>query len=116
MDERIEKAFETANYMATLSNQKRIIQEEFSQALIFYINGGTFQITMDLISYIKIVIDLNKLEDIVFIDSNNIPILVNDVQQFFNDITAQYFTACQTYIEKYNDIRIKRRIKDIVEL
>ena len=116
MDERIEKAFETANYMATLSNQKRIIQEEFAQALIFYINGGTFQITTDLISYIKTVIDLNKIKDIVFIDSNGIPVAVNDVQQFFEDVTTQYFLACQNYIEKYNNIKAKRRIKDMIEL
>ena len=31
MDERIEKAFGVANYMATLSNQRRIILEEFNQ-------------------------------------------------------------------------------------
>jgi hypothetical protein len=116
MDERIEKAFETANYMATLSNQKRIIQEEFTQQLIFYINGGTFQITTDLISYIKTVIDLDKVNDIIFIDSNGVPVLIDDVQQFFDDVTAQYFKACQNYIEKYNDIRVKRRIKDIVDL
>jgi hypothetical protein len=116
MDERIEKAFETANYMATLSNQKRIIQEEFEQQLIFYINGSTFQITPNLISYIKTVIDLGHLSDAVFVDSNNVPVLIDDVQLFFNNITTQYFSACKIYFEKYTDIRVKRKIKDIVEL
>ena len=31
MDEKLEKAFGVANYMATLSNQRRIILEEFKQ-------------------------------------------------------------------------------------
>ena len=48
MDIRIEKAFEVANYMATLSNQQRIIQEELTQQLIYYINGATFKINPEL--------------------------------------------------------------------
>jgi len=116
MDERIEKAFETANYMATLSNQKRIIQEEFTQELVFYINGSTFQITTELICYVKTLIDINRTIDVILIDSNNVPVLIDDIQQFFNDISNQYFTATQKYLEKYADIRVKRKIKDIVEL
>lgn len=38
MDERIEKAFQVANYMATLSNQRRIILEEFNQRTVHYVN------------------------------------------------------------------------------
>jgi hypothetical protein len=116
MDERIEKAFETANYMATLSNQKRIAQEEFEQQLIFYVNGSTFKITTDLISYIKTVIELGRTTDVVFIDSNNVPVLIDNVQKFLDNISSCYFTACQVYLDKYNDIRVKRKIKDIIEL
>ena len=50
MDEKLEKAFGVANYMATLSNQRRIILEEFKQQLVYYENGGTFQIDTVLIS------------------------------------------------------------------
>jgi hypothetical protein len=116
MDERIEKAFETANYMATLSNQKRIIKEEFEQELIYYINGSTFQITTALISYVSTVVASSQTAEVVFIDSNRIPVLIDNVTKFYNDITAQYTKATQTYLEKYSDIRVKRKIKDIVEL
>ena len=57
MDERIEKAFAVANYMATLSNQRRIILEEFNQKLVYYANGGTFKISPELINFTKSVID-----------------------------------------------------------
>jgi len=116
MDERIEKAFETANYMATLSNQKRIIKEEFEQQLIYYINGSTFKITTELISYVNTVIELGRPSEVVFIDTNGIPVLIDNVTKFYSDIIAQYTKATQTYLEKYSDIRVKRKIKDIVEL
>jgi hypothetical protein len=116
MDERIEKAFETANYMATLSNQKRIIKEEFDQQLVYYINGGTFQITINLISYVKTLIDLKHTTPLILVDSNNIPIAIDDIDEFLNKISNQYLSACQTYYTKYSDLRIKRKIKDIIEL
>jgi hypothetical protein len=116
MDERIEKAFETANYMATLSNQKRIIKEEFDQQLVYYVNGGTFQITTELISYVKTLIDLKHTTNLVLIDSNNIPIAIGDIDEFLNKISVQYLSACQTYYTKYSDLRIKRKIKDIIDL
>jgi beta-lactamase class D len=116
MDERIEKAFETANYMATLSNQKRIIKEEFEQALIYYINGSTFQINTALIAYVNTVVKSDQATEVVFIDTNGIPVLIDNIQKFYSDITAQYTKATRTYFEKYSDIRVKRKIKDIVEL
>ena len=60
MDERIEKAFEVANYMATLSNQRRIVLEEYNQKLVHYINGATFRITPELINLTKTILDLGS--------------------------------------------------------
>ena len=116
MDERIEKAFETANYMATLSNQRRIILEEFNQQLIYYINGAVFKIDSTLISYTKTVLDLGHTTDIVFVDSNNSPVQIQDVQEFFDTVTEQYFLALNSYSNKYTEIKKQRRIQGLIEL
>lgn len=116
MDERIEKAFHVANYMATLSNQRRIILEEFNQRVIHYINGGTFRVTPELISFTKTVLDLGHIEDVAFVDSNNFPVVVEDVQEFFNNIIAVYFQAVNEYAAKFAEIKSKRKIEDIVGL
>ena len=116
MDERIEKAFETANYMATLSNQRKIILEEFNQQLIYYINGAVFKIDSTLISYTKTVLDLGHTADIVFVDSNNSPVQIQDVQAFFDAVTEQYFLALNTYSNKYSEIKKQRRVQGLIEL
>ena len=116
MDERIEKAFAVANYMATLSNQRRIILEEFNQKVIYYSNGATFKITPDLINFTKTVLDLGHTEDVAFIDANNFPVIIPNVPQFFDDIVAKYFEAINEYAAKFADIKSKRKIADIVEL
>lgn len=116
MDIRIEKAFEVANYMATLSNQQRIIQEELTQQLIYYINGATFKINPELISFTKTIIDLGQTTDVSFIDFNNLPVLLPDVTTFYDDITAIYFESVNSYAAKYASIASKRSIKAIVDL
>lgn len=116
MDERIEKAFEVANYMATLANQRRILAEEYNQKLIYYTNGATFLITPDLITFTKTMIDLGHTVDSPFIDSNNCPVLINDVEAFFKDITDRYFQALNDYAFGYAKIKSKRKVSDIVEL
>lgn len=116
MDERIEKAFEVANYMATLSNQRRIILEEYNQKLVHYINGATFRITPELINLTKTILDLDQTTDVAFVDSNNFPIIIVDVQEFFDSIIAIYFEATNEYAAKYANLKSKRKIADIVEL
>lgn len=116
MDDRIEKAFAVANYMATLSNQRRIILEEFNQKLVYYQNGGTFKISTNLITFTKTVLDIGHDTDVQFIDENSFPILINDVQEFYNNIVETYFQAINDYAVKFADIKSKRKIGDILDL
>lgn len=116
MDERIEKAFAVANYMATLSNQRRIILEEYNQKLVYYQNGGTFTAGPDLINFIKNVLDLGHTNNIPFIDSNNFPVVITDVQDFFDNVVSVYFEALNEYSTKFAEIKSKRKISDMVEL
>ena len=116
MDERIEKAFAVANYISTLSNQRRIILEEYNQKLVYYINGATFKVSPELINFTKTVLDLGHNEDVPFIDANSSPVIISDVKKFLEDITSVYFETTNEYASKYNEIRSKRKISDIVEL
>ena len=116
MDERIEKAFGVANYMHTLSNQRRIILEEYNQKLVHYINGATFRITPELINFTKTAIDLGQDTDVAFVDANNYPVIIQNVQEFFDNIVAVYFGATNEYAAKFAELKSKRKISDIVEL
>jgi hypothetical protein len=116
MDERTEKAFAVANYMATLSNQRRIILEEFNQQLIYYANGGTFKISPELITFTKAILDIGHNTDVQFIDQNNFPVLIHDVQGFYDIIVEIYFQSVNEYAAKFAEIKKKRKVEDIVSL
>lgn len=116
MDERIEKAFEVANYMATLSNQRRVILEEYNQKLVYYIAGATFRVDYNLINFAKNLVDMEHTENIAFVDANNQPVIIADVQDFLDNLISVYFEAVNEYQTKFAEIKKKRNVKDLVEL
>jgi hypothetical protein len=116
MDERLEKAYDVANYMATLSNQKRVIKEELHQKSVYYINGGSFKIDRELISFTKTIVELGHTSDVVFLDNNHMPIVISDVPAFLTEIISVYFEALNEYSAKVTEIKSKRKLTDIVAL
>ena len=99
MDNKVQKAYEIANYMTTLANQKSIIKQEFRQNLCYFVNGHTFTITTDLITFVKTLIDLGHI-DFVMIDDNDTPAKINDLNLFLDNIINQYFSCVVTNIER----------------
>lgn len=115
MDEKLEKAIQTANYMATLSSQRKLALEEFQQSLVYYFSGASFTATRDLITFVKILIDTGNTSAIV-LDDNLIPINIEDLQNFYNNILSVYGEAALAYYAKYNELKKKRKVEDLVNL
>ena len=116
MDSKLEKAYEVANYMATLSAQKHILKEEFKQSLIFYANGGTFTVSRELINFVNTLINLGNDTTAVLIDDNEFPIDVLDLDKFLQDILAAYHSAVNQYYTRYSQLRKSRTVESIMQL
>ncbi len=115
MDERLEKAFQTANYMTTLSNQRKVILEEFQQSLIYYYQGASFTIDRSLITFVSTLVARDISSSIV-LDDNNIPVEITDLKSFLDEIMSIYFSATNDYLVKFNQIKSKRRVGDLIAL
>jgi hypothetical protein len=55
-------------------------------------------------------------ESVVLIDDNDMPIEVQDLQTFLDDILDIYFKASYQYLDKYNEIKKNRKIEGLVNL
>lgn len=116
MDEKVKKAFETAELMAVLASQKNILREEFKQSLVHYQNGGSFTLTKDFLNFVKLLLDSNQLEDVVLIDDNDIPVVVSDLKAFFEKILSQYTESVNEYYTKYNLLIKTRKVESIIDI
>ena len=115
MDERLEKALEFANFMVTLNNQKRNLKEQYQTECIHYCSGGTFTINKDLITFTKVLIDLGNIENVVLIDDNELPVRINDLKEFFENIVDQYFLASNSYYTEYQNLKKNRNVEALIK-
>jgi hypothetical protein len=115
MDERLTKALEFSNFMVTLNNQRRALKEKFFSDTVFYHNGGSFSITKELINFVKTMIDTGNDTDVVLIDDKDIPISVEDLNDFLSKILDIYFTASNSYYTEYQKIKSNRSVEGITK-
>ena len=115
MDERLEKAFQTANFMATLSNLRKTALEEYKQSLVYYFQGSSFTVSRELIVFVHTLTELGNTESII-LDDNSIPLNITNLKEFLNSILNVYGLATNAYLAKYGDIKSKRRVEGLVEL
>lgn len=115
MTEDFEKTFELANLMTVVNNQKIALLDEFEQATLFFYNGGCFKIDQQLISFLVSLKLLNQTST-VLIDKNKMPIFIEDLSKFINQVTDCYFNASNKYLAEYQKLQQNRNIKSILDL
>jgi len=115
MDERLQKALDVSNYMFTLNNQKRLLKEKYKENLVYYFNGGQFTITKELISFCQSLLAMEQTATIL-VDDNDLPIEVEDLNNFSSDLYTRYFEASNQYLVEYNKLKQNRSTESILDL
>jgi len=115
MDERLQKALDHSNYMITLNNQKRLLKEQYQENLVYYFNGGQFTVTQQLISFCQSLVSMDQ-DSTILIDDNDLPIAVDDVSKFTNEILSKYFESSNSYLVEYNKLKKNRSVESIMDL
>lgn len=116
MDSILEKAVETANLMTTLANQKRALQEEYEQSLFYFYNGGTFKATRETISFVHSLVSMGYQLNVTVIDDNNLPISVDNLETFLENLLDLHTQAANNYFTKYEELKRSRNITSILKL
>jgi hypothetical protein len=113
MDERLQKALDFSNYMITLANQKRILLEQYQNDLLYYFNSGQFTVSQQLVSFCQSLIQLSQTETIL-IDDSGIPIEIEDLVSFTNNIVGIYALASNKYLTEYTRLKKNRSVEGII--
>ena len=114
MAAKLQTALKFSNYRQTLNNQKEVLKAKTESLLSYSINGGTFTIDRELITFVKVLID-DKHTDAVLLDIYNHPIAV-DLQNFYSEIMSRYFEVTNDYYVEYEKIRKARKVSSVLDL
>jgi len=113
MDERLEKALGVANYMTTLSNQKKVLAEKYHSDLIYCVNGGQFTASNERIAFCNALVQHNQVEA-VLIDDNQTPVLINDIKEFTENLIDTYAQASNKLYAEHAKLKLKRTVEDLI--
>jgi hypothetical protein len=116
MDPRLEKALSFSNYQKTITINKKSLKEKIDSKLTYGFNGGIFKIDRTLISFVQMLIDHGRTENIILIDANENPILIEDLISFKDTILDRYFTSTLEYYKEYERMKRSRSVEKLIEL
>lgn len=114
MSTTLTKALEFANYRITLNNQQAALKAKTESLLSYSINGGTFTVNRELISFCSIMTAAER-DEIVLLDIYDNPIQVN-LKEFLDEITSRYFEVTNDYYMEYEKLRKARKTQTVLDL
>ena len=115
MEEEYKKALDFANYRQTLSIQRKTLKEKVDANLTYGYNGGIFKINRELLNFVEMLIYKDRSENVVILDANENPILVENLVDFREEVFDRYFNATFEYYEEYQKIKKSRSVEKLIE-
>lgn len=116
MDDQLKKALDFANYRQTFSIQRKTLKEKIDAKLTFGHNGGIFKIDRSLITFVQMLIDQGRTSGVPLIDSNENPILIDNLEEFRDEILDRYYTSTLEYFEQYQALKKSRSVEKLIDL
>ena len=114
MDKRLEKALDVSNFRMILSARQENLKVLMNNKLMMIYNGGRFKVSIELISFVHTLVT-GGTKGFVFIDSNDIPILVEDLQEFGIAAYERYKSAANQYYKSYQKLSEAREIRKVID-
>jgi hypothetical protein len=114
MEDQLKKALDFSNYRQTFSIKRKTLKEKNEAKLTYGHNGGIFKIDRSLITFVQLLIDQGRIDGVPLIDSNDNPVLINDLEKFRDEILDRYFTSTLEYYEQYQELKKSRSVEKLL--
>ncbi len=115
MDDKLKEALEFSNYRLTLNNQKLNLKQRMNTMLTIGYSNSMFTTSLELINFVQHLLD-KKVEQFVFIDDNDNPVLITALEDFHTKLFSAYTEALNEYYNDYEKLKKKRDTKGLVGL
>jgi hypothetical protein len=116
MDAVLEKALDFSNYRQTLAIQRKALKEKMLSRLTYAQSGGVFTVNQGLIVFVQMLLDQGRSSGVVILDSNENPIVIDNLEKFRDEIFDRYFSATLEYQQAYQKLKSSRTVEKLVDL
>jgi hypothetical protein len=113
MDTRLKQALDLSTSLEMLANQKALAFSKYKQTQILYYSGGTFVADLSLLNAVSI---LKTIEvEHILVDSNNIPVLISDIEEFYFLIQSRIIETNRQYYTDFEELKKTRTPQRLLE-
>ena len=113
MDTRLEQALEYSNFWNILSTRQENLKVLLKNRLLLTYGGGLFSIDPTLIGLIRSLISIEE-KTFIFVDNNDIPIMIDNLQDFEEKVISKYRDALESYYKNYQKLNEAREIRKVI--
>lgn len=104
MEKNLENIIKQSDRALAVKIKKQVAREKFSADTTFGCYGGIFKISPELITYVEFLCKRGKTLNVILIDDNSNPILIDNLEKFLTDIVDRYMMAVGRYHSLYRDL------------
>lgn len=113
MDTRLKQALELSTSLEIIANQRALAFSKYRQTQILYYNGGTFVADIALLTAVGM---LKTVEvEHILVDSNNIPVLISDIEEFYFLVQSRIVEASRQYYTEFEELKKIRTSRGLLE-
>lgn len=116
MDKRLEAALDFSNFQQSFNTKQKHLKEKNDAKLTYGINGGLFKIDKSLLGFVETLCQLGRIENVVILDRNETPILIENLIDFKNEIFDRYFTSLNEYYNEYQALKKSRSVERLLDV
>lgn len=115
MDERLKAALEFSNFQQAFSTKIKNLKEKIDANLTFGYNGGIFKIDRPLLTFVHTLNEAGRT-NVILLDHNDNPILIEDLEKFENEIYDRYFSSTNEYYNEYQTLKKSRSVERLLDV
>jgi len=105
MEKSLETIIKTSNRLLSVRIKRQTLKEKFDADITFGHNGGIFKVDQSLISFVNTIVLAGKTQNIILLDINQTPVLIDDANLFLSNIIDRYFMALGKYHAGYQNLK-----------
>jgi hypothetical protein len=112
MENSVKDILAHANRMKVYNNQLRLLKEKYSENNIYYTQGHQFTVDLHLISHCVTLLNTEKTQNIILLDDYKLPVQIENLQQFHDEILNLYQKNLNAYLIEYQSLIIEKGAVD----
>jgi len=114
MDKRLEQALDFSNFRMILATRQENLKTLMNNKLMLTYEGGLFKVDKELIAFLFMIV-MGGGKDLIVIDENDIPIKIEDPEDFVEKAASQYEKALTQYYNSYQKLSEAREIRKVID-